>query len=123
MSVTKVAMATRVPAAGEPPKMIEEYIGRVNTQDERVSVAVMSSPVGWKEPGQRPEFTEYTLVLEGILTVEHEHGTFEVAPGQAVVAEAGSFVRYSTPSSAAKYVAICLPAFSPSTVQREASER
>jgi quercetin dioxygenase-like cupin family protein len=109
---------SRVEAAGTKPKLIDEYAGRVNTGEERLSVAHMRSPAGWVEPGQRPEFDEYTLVLEGALHVEHEAGTLEVAAGQAVLARAGEWVRYSTPDGA-QYVAVCLPAFSPDTVHRD----
>lgn len=112
---------SRVEAAGEPPKIIDEYVGRVNTGTERLSVAHMRSPSGWREPGQRPEFDEYTLVLRGALTVEHEAGTLVVEAGQAVLTRAGEWVRYSSPGvDGAEYVAICLPAFSPDTVHRDA---
>jgi ethanolamine utilization protein EutQ (cupin superfamily) len=110
---------TRVQAAGNKPKLIDEYVGRLNTADGTVSVALMDSSPGWREPGQRPEFDEYTLVLEGTLHVEHESGDLEVNAGQAVHARPGEWVRYSTPKGA-RYVAICLPAFSPDTVHRDA---
>jgi mannose-6-phosphate isomerase-like protein (cupin superfamily) len=111
---------SRVQAAGTKPKLIDEYVGRVNTGEERVSVAHMRSPEGWLEPGQRPRFDEYTVVLEGCLRVEHEDGAFDVRSGQAVLARAGEWVRYSTPESGgASYVAVCLPAFSPDTVNRD----
>src|SRR3569833_3000053 len=106
---------SRVEAAGTKPTLIDEYAGRVNTAEERLSVAHMRSPAGWVEPGQRPEFDEYTLVLKGALRVEHEAGALQVAAGQAVLARAGEWVRYSTPEGA-EYVAVCLPAFSPDTV-------
>ena len=109
---------SRVEAAGTKPKLIDEYAGRVNNGETRVSVAHMRSPAGWVEPGQRPEFDEYTLVLKGALHVEHEGGELEVAAGQAVLARAGEWVRYSTPEGA-EYVAVCLPAFSPDTVHRD----
>jgi quercetin dioxygenase-like cupin family protein len=109
---------TVIPAAGTPPKRIEEFVGRVNTATASVSVARMVGPPGWVEPGQRPEFDEYTLVLEGGLRVESEGGSFEVRAGQAVHVAAGEWVRYSTPEGAT-YVAICLPAFSPDTVHRD----
>ena len=109
---------SRVEAAGTKPKLIDEYVGRVNNGEDRVSVAHMRSPAGWLEPGQRPEFDEYTVVLEGLLRVEHEDGTLEVSAGQAVLARAGQWVRYSTPDGAS-YVAVCLPAFSPETVNRD----
>jgi quercetin dioxygenase-like cupin family protein len=109
---------SRVEAAGTQPKLIDEFVGRVNTGDERLSVARMRSPAGWEEPGQRPEFDEYTVVLDGALHVEHDGGTLEVRAGQAVLAKAGEWVRYSTPDGA-EYVAVCLPAFSPTTVHRD----
>ncbi|HEY8505048.1 MAG TPA: cupin [Gemmataceae bacterium] len=109
-----------VVAAGSPPKQIEEYVGRVNTGDEKLSVARMVSPAGWSEPGQRPEFTEVTLVLRGLLRVEHAGGVLEVRAGQALVAEPGEWVRYSTPGAGgAEYVSVCVPAFSPETVRRD----
>jgi uncharacterized cupin superfamily protein len=109
----------RVEAAGDPPKVIEEYAGRAAGGEERVSVARMRSPAGWSEPGQRPEFDEYTVVLAGALRLEPEDGEpVEVVAGQAVLVRAGEWVRYSTPSGA-EYVAICLPAFSPETVHRD----
>lgn len=113
---------TVVPAAGDPPKRIEEYIGRANTPAHAaLSVARMVSPEGWAEPGQRPEFDEFTVVLKGALRVETEGQSFTVAAGQAVIAEKGEWVRYSTPDTGgAEYVAVCLPAFSPDTVHREA---
>ena len=110
---------SRVEAAGTKPKLIDEYAGRVNTSDERVSVAHMRSPAGWVEPGQRPDFDEYTLVLGGTLHVEHEGGELDVRAGQAVFVRGGEWVRYSTPSEGAEYVAVCLPAFSPETVNRD----
>jgi ethanolamine utilization protein EutQ (cupin superfamily) len=109
---------SRVEAAGTKPKLIDEYVGRVNTGEERVSVAHMRSPDGWVEPGQRPEFDEYTVVLEGSLRVEHEDGALDVEAGQAVLVRTGEWVRYSTPQGAS-YVAVCLPAFSPDTVHRD----
>jgi len=109
---------SRVEAAGTKPKLIDEYAGRVNTGDERVSVAHMRSPSGWVEPGQRPDFDEYTLVLDGAVHVEHDDGVLEVVAGQAVLTRAGERVRYTTPHGA-EYVAVCLPAFAPDTVNRE----
>jgi mannose-6-phosphate isomerase-like protein (cupin superfamily) len=109
----------RVEAAGEPPKLIEEFAGRASNAEERVSVARMRSPAGWEEPGQRPEFDEYTVVLAGALQVESEGGVLEVLAGQGVLVRAGEWVRYSTPGGA-DYVATCLPAFSPETVHRDA---
>ena len=108
-----------VEAAGLPPKRIEEYAGRVNSGHSTLSVARMVSPAGWKEPGQRPEFEEITVVLKGTVRVEHEGGTLDVAAGQAVVASPGEWVRYSTPHGGAEYMAICIPAFSMETVHRD----
>jgi quercetin dioxygenase-like cupin family protein len=111
---------TKIQAAGTKPKQIEEFAGRVNTGHERVSVARMVSPEGWVEPGQRPEFEEITVVLRGLLRVEHEGGTLDVRAGQGVVTAPGEWVRYATPEpGGAEYVAICLPAFSPATVHRD----
>lgn len=111
---------TIVAGAGNLPKRIEEYVGRVNSGHAGVSVARMQSPAGWCEPGQRPEFEEITLVLRGVLRVEHESGAMEVRAGQALVARPGEWVRYSSPEpGGAEYVAICLPAFSPDTVHRD----
>ena len=111
---------TVIEAAGNKPKRIEEFAGRVNSGDADVSVAHMISPAGWEEPGQKPEFREFTLVLRGMLRVEHEGGALEVRAGQAVVAEPGEWVRYGSPEpSGAEYVAVCLPAFSPETVHRD----
>ncbi|MFP4377080.1 MAG: cupin domain-containing protein [Spirochaetales bacterium] len=111
---------TQITAEGTKPKLIEEHIGRVNTGTAELSIAKMSAPPGWTEPGQRPEFTEYTLVLKGSLIVEHEKGKLEVVAGQTVVAEPGEWVRYSTSeASGAEYVAVCMPAFSPDIVHRD----
>ncbi|HZQ72257.1 MAG TPA: hypothetical protein VFB08_05030 [Burkholderiales bacterium] len=116
-----IARPSIIEAAGTKPKRIEEFVGRVNSRHEHVSVARMVSPQGWQEPGQRPQFEELTLVLRGLLRVEHESGVLEVRAGQAVVASPGEWVRYSTPEAGgAEYVAICLPAFSPATVHRDA---
>jgi len=113
---------TRIAAAGIKPKQIEEFIGRVNSHDDRWSVARMVSPAGWEEPGQRPEFLEVTFVLRGAVHVEHATGTIIVAAGQAVVTEPGEWIRYSTPQpDGAEYIAVCLPAFSPATVHRDES--
>jgi len=115
-----IAGPRRVQAAGTKPKLIDEFVGRVNTGEERLSVARMQSPEGWQEPGQRPDFDEYTVVIDGALRVEHEGGTDDVRAGQAVFVRAGEWVRYSTPEpGGAHYVAICLPAFSPDTVHRD----
>jgi quercetin dioxygenase-like cupin family protein len=110
----------RIEAAGTPPKLISEYIGRVASETDSVSVALMESPSGWSEPGQTPEFDEYTLVLDGELQVETRDGTTAVTAGQAIHAPAGAWVRYSSPAaSGARYVAVCVPAFSPEAVHRE----
>jgi mannose-6-phosphate isomerase-like protein (cupin superfamily) len=115
-----IADPTRVEAAGNPPKLIDEFAGRVNTSEERLSVARMRSPQGWSEPFQVPEFDEWTLVIEGAVRVEHDGGMFDVRPGQCVHVRAGERIRYSTPGpEGAEYVAVCLPAFSPDTVHRE----
>ena len=110
---------TLIPAAGTKPKQIREFVGGVNTGHSHVSVAHMISPAGWVEPGQQPEFQEITVVLKGSLDVEHREGTLSVNAGQAVITEPGEWVRYSTPEGA-EYLAICLPAFSPDTVHRDA---
>jgi mannose-6-phosphate isomerase-like protein (cupin superfamily) len=111
---------TVVDAAGNRPKQIQEFAGRVNSEHSAVSVARMVSPGGWQEPGQRPDFEEITVVLRGMLRVEHEGGTVDVRAGQAVVTSPGEWVRYSTPErDGAEYIAVCLPAFSPSTVHRD----
>jgi quercetin dioxygenase-like cupin family protein len=110
-----------VQAAGNKPKIIEEFVGRVNSGTESVSVARMKSPSGWVEPGQTPQFDEYTVVLRGILRVTSRDGVIEVHAGQAVITRAGEWVQYSTPGAdGAEYMAICLPAFSPGTVNRDA---
>jgi len=111
---------TRVEAAGNKPKLIDEYVGRLRTGETRVSIAHMRSPGGWVEPGQRPEFDEYTLVLKGVLHVEHQEGVVEVRAGQAVLVPGGEWVRYSTPADeGAEYIAVCVPAFSPDIVHRD----
>ena len=118
---TLIAQSTRIQAAGNKPKIIEEFIGRVNSNHSQISIARMQSPAGWVEPGQTPEFEEYTLVLKGMMRVESKEGTLEVCAGQAVIAHAGEWVRYSSPEEGgAEYIAICLPAFSPDTVHRDA---
>lgn len=112
---------SRLNAAGTEPKLIDEYVGRVSTGEQRLSIAHMRSPAGWEEPGQRPDFDEYTVVLDGRLHVEHERGGLDVRGGQAVLVRAGEWVRYSTPApQGASYVAVCIPAFSPDTVHRAA---
>jgi mannose-6-phosphate isomerase-like protein (cupin superfamily) len=115
-----IAAPSRVLAAGNKPKSIDEYVGRVNSRTADVSIAHMRSPSGWLEPGQTPEFDEYTLVLHGMLRVTHRGGTLDVRAGQAVIVRAGEWVRYSSPErDGAEYVAVCLPAFSPDTVHRD----
>lgn len=119
---TKIVSPTRIQAAGTKPKLIDEYIGAVNSGTLRASVARMRSPGGWEEPGQTPEFEEYTLVLGGMLRVEHDGGVIEVRAGEAVITHPGEWIRYSTPEpEGAEYVAICVPAFSLSTVHRDDS--
>ena len=111
---------TIIESAGNKPKIIKEFFGRVNTKSSNISIAKMTSPGGWEEPGQTPEFDEYTLVLKGILRVETKETTFDVNEGQAIITYAGEWIKYSTPKSeGAEYVAICLPAFSPETVHRD----
>ena len=121
-------MATLIPrpavvqAAGNKPKLIEEFVGRVNSRTDAVSIARMKSPPGWVEPGQTPEFDEYTLVLRGSLRVETRGGVLDVGAGQAVICPKGEWVRYGSPGAeGAEYVAVCLPAFSPATVRRDAT--
>ena len=115
-----IAAPTVIKAAGTKPKRIEEYAGKVNSGHHSVSVARMVSPGGWQEPGQRPEFEEITVVIRGLLRVEHDSGVLDVRGGQAVVTSPGEWVRYSTPDpEGAEYVAVCLPAFSPDTVHRD----
>jgi quercetin dioxygenase-like cupin family protein len=117
---THITQPTRIQAAGNKPKLIDEYLGRVNSRHEHVSIAHMRSPGGWVEPGQAPEFEEYTIVLKGMLRVEHRGGVLEVRAGQAVIAHPGEWVRYSTPEpDGAEYLAVCVPAFSPQTVHRD----
>jgi quercetin dioxygenase-like cupin family protein len=109
-----------IPAAGDLPKKIAEYVGRVNSATGAVSIARMESPAGWSEPGQTPEFDEYTLVLRGLLRVETSSATIDVKAGQAIAAHRGEWVRYSTPElDGAEYIAVCIPAFSPELVHRE----
>src|SRR6266702_4757623 len=120
MVPTLIAAPTRVEAAGNKPKLIDEYIGRVNSQTSGVSVAHMRSPGGWLEPGQTPEFDEFTIVLRGALRVEHSAGFIDVHAGEAVIAHRGEWVRYSTPGDdGAEYIAVCLPAFAMDTVHRD----
>lgn len=110
----------RITAAGNKPKLIDEFVGRVNSGEPRVSIAHMRSPAGWVEPGQTPEFDEFTVVLKGSLRVTHNEGSLDVNAGQAIVTKAGEWVQYSTPDpEGAEYIAVCLPAFSPQTVHRD----
>ena len=118
---TLVAQPTRIRAAGTKPKLIDEFIGRVNTKTTDVSVAHMHSPQGWEEPGQTPEFDEFTLVLTGVLRVKYKGGQMDVPAGQAVIAHRGEWVQYSTPGEGeTEYIAVCLPAFAMETVHRDA---
>ncbi len=117
---TLIPAPTVINAAGNKPKTIQEFAGRVNSGHAGVSVARMVSPEGWVEPGQRPEFEEITLVLKGMLRVDHDGGALDVRAGQAVVARPGEWIRYSSPEAGgAEYIAVCLPAFSPETVHRD----
>jgi mannose-6-phosphate isomerase-like protein (cupin superfamily) len=118
---TLIPQPKTIPAAGNKPKIIEEFIGRANSGTPAVSIARMTSPGGWLEPGQTPLFDEYTVVLRGTLRVTTRDGVLDVQAGQAVIAQAGEWVQYSTPSAeGAQYIAVCLPAFSPETVRRDA---
>jgi mannose-6-phosphate isomerase-like protein (cupin superfamily) len=115
-----IPQPTRVTSAGNKPKLIDEYIGRVNSGDSAISIAHMRSPGGWIEPGQTPEFAEYTVVLKGRLRVESRTGSLDVQAGQGIICPAGEWVRYSTPDAeGAEYIAVCTPAFSPATVHRD----
>ncbi len=117
---THVRSATRIHAHGNQPKIIEEFVGRVNTGTEGVSIAHMQSPEGWVEPGQRPEFDEYTVVMRGTLHVAYNGGSLDVHAGQAVIVRKGEWVQYSSPyEGGADYIAVCSPAFSPNTVHRD----
>ena len=117
---TLIPQPTRIQSAGNKPKLIDEYIGRVNSKTSAASVAHMRSPQGWLEPGQTPEFDEFTIVLKGMLRVEYKEGSVDVAAGQAVITHAGEWIRYSTPNEdGAEYIAVCLPAFSMETVHRD----
>ncbi len=117
---TLISQPTRITAAGNKPKLIDEYIGRVNSKTSAVSVAHMRSPQGWAEPGQTPEFDEFTVVLKGMLRVEHKGGKLDVPAGHAVITHKGEWIRYSTPEEGgAEYIAVCLPAFSPDTAHRD----
>jgi mannose-6-phosphate isomerase-like protein (cupin superfamily) len=115
-----IAKPTRIEAAGNKPKLIDEYVGHVNSGTGEASVARMRSPGGWLEPGQTPEFDEFTVVLKGMLRVEHRGGAIEVRAGEAVITRKGEWIRYSTPEAeGAEYIAVCVPAFSPDTVHRD----
>jgi mannose-6-phosphate isomerase-like protein (cupin superfamily) len=117
---TLIPHPTRITAAGNKPKLIDEYIGRVNSQTDSASVAHMRSPEAWQEPGQTPDFDEFTIVLKGMIRVEHKAGHTDVRAGQAIITHAGEWIRYSTPEAGgAEYIAVCLPAFSPATVHRD----
>jgi ethanolamine utilization protein EutQ (cupin superfamily) len=117
---TLISGPQRIEAAGNKPKLIDEYVGRVNSGTAVSSVAHMRSPAGWQEPGQTPEFDEFTVVLRGMLRVEHSGGAIEVRAGQAIIAHKGEWIRYSTPEAeGAEYIAVCVPAFSPETVHRD----
>jgi len=118
---TLISQPTRITAAGNKPKLIDEYIGRINSKTSAVSVAHMRSPQGWEEPGQTPEFDEFTVVLQGMLRVEDKAGHIDVAAGQAIITHRGEWIRYSTPAEGgAEYIAVCLPAFALETVHRDA---
>lgn len=117
---TLITQPTVIASVGTKPKVIKELVGRVNSDSSEVSVAHMKSPGGWEEPGQTPEFDEYTVVLSGTLRVEHDGGVTEVQAGQAIITHRGEWIRYSTPGAdGAEYIAVCLPAFSPETVHRD----
>lgn len=118
MTTRLIESATKIEAAGKPPKKIEEFVGRVNSGSSEVSIARMTSPAGWEEPGQTPRFNEYTVVLEGALHVRLKDREIVVRAGQAVMVESGDWVQYGTPEGA-KYIAVCVPAFSPATVNRD----
>jgi mannose-6-phosphate isomerase-like protein (cupin superfamily) len=115
----KISSPSIIESAGNKPKVIEEYVGRVNSGTNSISIAKMSSPTGWKEPGQKPQFDEYTIVLRGTLKVESRTETLFIKEGEAVIVNSGEWVRYSTPNEGAEYIAICLPAFSLDTVNRD----
>ena len=118
--VKLISNPTVIPAEGNKPKVIEEYFGRVNSRTDSVSIAKMSSPTGWEEPGQCPEFAEYTVVLKGTLLVRTRDEEFKVKAGQAIMQDPGEWVQYSTPyEGGAEYIAVCLPAFSPGIVHRD----
>jgi mannose-6-phosphate isomerase-like protein (cupin superfamily) len=118
--LTKIPAPTAIEAAGNKPKLIKEFIGRVNSKTEDVSIARMTSPSGWIEPGQTPEFDEYTLVLKGTLRIKSKSETMDIKAGESVIAHKGDWVQYSTPENdGAEYIAVCIPAFSPNIVHRD----
>jgi len=118
---TLIAQPARIEAAGNKPKLIDEYVGRINSRHESLSIAHMRSPQGWMEPGQTPDFEEFTIVLRGVLRVKHRDGEFDVHAGQAVLTHRGEWVQYATPhADGAEYIAVCVPAFSMETVHRDA---
>jgi len=117
---TIIKKSTRIKAAGNKPKIIDEFIGRVNSETEQLSIAKMKSPAGWVEPGQTPEFDEYTIVLNGMLRVETKDKTYEIKAGEVIITHKGEWIKYSTPTQeGAEYIAVCIPAFSPETVNRD----
>ena len=117
---TIIKTPTKIESAGNKPKIINEFIGRVNSSTEGISIARMQSPSGWQEPGQTPEFDEYTVVLKGMLRVETKDNTFDIHAGEAIITHKGEWIKYSTPNEeGAEYIAVCLPAFSPDTVHRD----
>jgi ethanolamine utilization protein EutQ len=117
---TLIKQPTRIQSAGNKPKLIDEYVGRVNSNTSATSIAHMRSPQGWVEPGQTPEFDEFTIVLKGMVRVQHRHGEMDVHAGQGVIAHAGEWVQYATPNpEGAEYIAVCLPAFAMETVHRD----
>ena len=117
---TIIKSPTKIEAAGNKPKIIKEFIGKVNSSTDQISIAKMQSPPGWKEPGQTPEFDEYTVVLKGMLRVETKEKAFDIHADEAIITHKGEWIRYSTPSEeGAEYIAVCLPAFSPETVHRD----
>ena len=117
---TIIKHPTKIEAQGTKPKIIEEFIGKVNSSNEQISIAKMKSPKGWEEPGQTPEFDEYTIVLKGMLRVETREKTYDIKAGEAIITHKGEWIKYSTPNEGTEYFAICLPAFSPKTVHRDA---
>lgn len=120
---TIIKSPTKIEAAGNKPKIIEEFIGRVNSSNEQISIAKMKSPAGWEEPGQTPEFDEYSIVLKGMLRVETKIKTYDIKAGEAIITHKGEWIKYNTPTpEGAEYIAVCLPAFSPDSVHRDKSK-